>query len=159
MENYDRDIERKTPPLSLLDKAYFTLSVFCLVGFMCAVLLWKTQLVLFIRFQNPSVIASTSGGAEIGTIPILAVLTLSGFLLYLRGWKNQIPIFGNREIQYGEPPWNDTYPLFWRNKPKKKHSSASATSKKAHISLSYWSLPFFYFCWSYWPIYPRQSGK
>ncbi len=123
MENHDHYKEwgnKKMPPLSLLDKAIYFICLFVVVAFICAMLIYKTWLLLFIRFRDPDVIACASSVAEIGTIPILAVLTLSGFMLYLYGLKNQIPIFGNPAIRYGEPPWEGVYPIFWRNKPKKR---------------------------------------
>ena len=115
-----RSRKGKMPPLSCLDWALYFLCLILAVALLCAVLLGKDMLVRFLWFHNPVVIASTSPLEELGPIPIMAVLTLGLFIPPLAGMMNRIPIFGNPKISYGESPWDDTYPIFWRKKPKKR---------------------------------------
>lgn len=104
------------PPLTFLDKSIY---VFCMVlSFMSlfAVFLFLMQVQESIAASREGTLAYRSGASTLFAWPLL-FLPLSIFIFLLCCMEEKKPIFGDKSIQYGFPPYSaDCIPLFNRSK-------------------------------------------
>ncbi|CCX38481.1 uncharacterized protein BN452_02355 [Clostridium sp. CAG:1013] len=102
------------PPLSILDKTLYFLFLLLSYGLVLFFLLGILLLRKGIAFSDPTVVAASSKDLSFFfLIPLflLLVCTPVCFLEFTAG--NRLPLFGNRKIKYGRPPWDEhCYPLF-----------------------------------------------
>jgi hypothetical protein len=102
------------PPLSFLDKTIYFLFLLLSYGLGLFFLLGILLLRKSIAFSDPTVVAASSKDLSFFfLIPLflLLVCTPVCFLEFTAG--NRLPLFGNRKIKYGRPPWDEhCYPLF-----------------------------------------------
>ena len=118
------------PPLSFLDKTLYFLFLLLSYGLVLFFLLGILLLRKGIAFSDPTVIAASSKDLSFFfLIPLflLLVCTPVCFLEFTAG--NRLPLFGNRKIKYGHPPWDEhCYPLF--NSRYKKEAMIRPSKKE-----------------------------
>ena len=105
------------PPLTFLDKSiYFSCIV---ISFLLSLLLvfCLDDILNLIAFSNNNAIAYRSNSSMLFALPFLIYLEISIAIIIVVAWEEKKPIFGNKNINYGEYPFDeDCIPLF-----SKKH--------------------------------------
>ena len=100
----------KAPPLSAGDKALYHVMIWgCFVG---PWFLWvgATAIARDIMFATGRVIAFRMSGLWL--LHCCAGLIVAGVFEWMR--RERYPVFGNREVKYGPPQYNEVYPLLGR---------------------------------------------
>ena len=114
------------PPLTFVDKLiYFLfLIVFLAISFLPITIPISIQ--KHLTFSDPSAVAFMTTGGLWWTFPLSFYLLITTIVLFACGFERKIPLFGNPNLRYGEPPFKkNTYPLF-----KRKHYVLEQKSKK-----------------------------
>ncbi len=126
----------RRPPLSALDKAIYT-AVFVLWAVLLFFLVVITAVIRdAAAFKDSTVIAYRNNGCEFLALPLLVDLLLSAFLLYFATRGKKLPIFGNKNIRYGEHPWSeDCFPLFGPQSKRNRLNKREKDIKKALLGL------------------------
>lgn len=118
----------QNPPLSVLDGIIYAVlavaSVIAAPVLMAPVLDgWGSQV-----WQDPQVLACTRLGMGF-VMPALVYLMATGPLFFGTCILMRLPIFGNRQIAYGEYPWpKDCFPL---TDPRRKRTAAAPARRRA----------------------------
>ena len=114
------------PPLTFVDKLiYFLfLIVFLAISFLPITIPISIQ--KHLTFSDPSAVAFMTTGGLWWTFPLSFYLLITTIVLFACGFERKIPLFGNPNLRYGEPPFKkNIYPLF-----KRKHYVLEQKSKK-----------------------------
>ena len=114
------------PPLTFVDKLiYFLfLIVFLAISFLPITIPLSIQ--KHLTFSDPSAVAFMTMGGLWWTFPLSFYLLITTIVLFACGFEYKIPLFGNPNLRYGEPPFKkNIYPLF-----KRKHYVLEQKSKK-----------------------------
>ena len=128
---------KSPPPLSGLDKlAYGVLIALCAALIILIVVsgfaLWH-----YIAFRSEDVVASYTGAGVLLILPFFLYLTISFFVVISLTLGSKKPIFGNKNIRYGQYPWpEDLYPLF--DKRRKLRYKKPSESRFAKSMLRLW---------------------
>ena len=114
------------PPLTFVDKLIYFLFfiVFLAISFLPIIIPISIQ--KHLTFSDPSAVAFTTTGGLWWTFPLMFYLLITTIVLFACGFERKIPLFGNPNLRYGEPPFKkNIYPLF-----KRKHYVLEQKSKK-----------------------------
>lgn len=129
-----KDIAHRVPPLSGADKAIYLFLSALLTAGIFALLFWWDDLHDWIAFRNPAVIASRPGLSYLVVLPLMLLAEISGMITLICLWGGKQPIFGKKEIRYGEYPWKtDLFPLLGKQH-KTVRRSASERRFRAVLS-------------------------
>ena len=120
------------PPLSALDKgiysAIFTFAVFIIL----ATAIWFEYTSNSIAFGHTGTVAYRKDSSFLFALPFLLHILIAAFVIVFGGWDSKTPIFGNRNIRYGEYPYKkDCVPIFQR----KKYNIQTKPSQKKFICI------------------------
>lgn len=118
------------PPLSAVDKLIYWTLIAALFALDLFLIFGPLILVDIIAFADETVIASVIGPGFLWCFPSFAVVAAVTVVLWDRGYKKRIPIFGRKNFKYGPPAWPRVYPLFMKNKPHVRVSQKEAKRKK-----------------------------
>lgn len=119
-------LKRRKPPLSPLDKALYGvwfLFHFCVLAGL--LILLTVALPRIVAFHDAQVVAYHSSMMTMWLVaPLALYLFVTVFLVAMYPYAAQIPIFGNRKVEYGRDPWDlRCFPLtdrrHWQRPPKK----------------------------------------
>lgn len=104
----------RRPPLSFLDKTIYFLFLLLSYGLGLFFLLGILLLRKSIAFSDPTVVAASSKDLSFFfLIPLFLLLVCTPVCFWEFTAGNRLPLFGNRKIKYGHPPWDEhCYPLF-----------------------------------------------
>lgn len=108
-----KDIAHRVPPLSGVDTAIYLggIAIICGVGVgYVALVSWLSK---YAALRDPAVSAYIRTPSSLLFLPFLAFLALGCLLPLLYFFKKRKPIFGSKQIRYGEAPWKaEWYPIF-----------------------------------------------
>ncbi|MBQ2734124.1 MAG: hypothetical protein IJF74_08185, partial [Clostridia bacterium] len=77
-----------------------------------------------------------NNGCEFFMLPLFINMLLSGIALYFATRGKKLPIFGNKDIRYGEYPWaKDCYPIFGKQSKHLRQTPRESDIKKALFGL------------------------
>jgi len=105
------------PPLTFLDKFIYILFLIISGILSFSLVLIPVFIQKKITFTDSSAIAFETTGSIFWILPLTLYILLSAWILGICGLEDSIPLFGNPNLRYGEPPFKrNTYPLFRRKK-------------------------------------------
>ncbi len=110
----------QTPPLSFLDKCIYG------VGFLLVAVIFVFVFWLYVGFprrfsmQDSFVIAADERATSLWFCPLGFYLVISLLVIVAVPCSMKKPIFGNSKITYGPPHWESIYPLFGKQKRRRK---------------------------------------
>lgn len=103
------------PPLTFVDKLIYFLFLIVFLAISFSPLVIATLIQRELTFSDPSAIAFTTTGGLWWVFPLSFYLLITTFALFICGFERRIPLLGNPELRYGEPPFKkNIYPLFKR---------------------------------------------
>lgn len=102
------------PPLSFLDKTIYFLLLLLSYGLGFFLLVLLLLLRRSIAFSDPGVVAASAKDLSFFFLaPLFLFLVCTPVCFWELTAGNKLPLFGNREINYGRPPWDEhCFPLF-----------------------------------------------
>ena len=132
----NKQTANRRPPLSTLDKTIYT-AVFVLWAVLLFLLVVITNVIQdAVALKDSTVIAYRNNGCEYLALPLFTVLLIGTFWLYFSTRGKKLPIFGNKDIRYGESPWaKDCYPIFGPQSTRIKLKKREKDIKKALLGL------------------------
>lgn len=121
------------PPLSFLDKC-----VYCFAFVMAFIV---TLLFIFgcdyfrglIAFSDPSTLAYTPHASFLFLVPFVLYFEISSIVFLFVKFQEKKPIFGNRKITYGQPPWDKSYYPLFDARRKKLYEKPSQKKYRKHM--------------------------
>lgn len=121
------------PPLSFLDKC-----VYCFAFLMAFILplLFVIGCEYFrdlIAFNDLSTLAYTPHVSFFILLPFLFYFLLSSIVFLYVKFQEKKPIFGNRKIIYGQPPWDKSYYPLFDARRKKLYEKPSQKKYRKHM--------------------------
>lgn len=126
----------KMPPLYWIDKLIY-ITIIAMLVIVCALLLLYTLFgIEKLYFQEPDVVAFDRHASTLWSLPTLFLL-IGTTAAIGSACNSRHPIFGIPNFRYGPSQYPRIYPLFSKDKPKKKkHRSASKINLLFGVSLS-----------------------
>lgn len=126
----------RRPPLSVLDKAIYV-GIFVFLTALLILLLFISYIAMdAIALKDRTVVAYRNNGCEFFMLPLFINILLSGIALYFATRGKKLPIFGNKDIRYGEYPWaKDCYPIFGKQSKHLRQTPRESDVKKALFGL------------------------
>ncbi len=105
---------QEVPPLSRLDKGiYIAIMVVCLLAAAALAFDWSWWGEKIFGEAVRTVALRREFSEFFAAFLIVAVLLVLVFTLHIKGFVERIPIFGNKNVKYGEYPWpKKLYPIF-----------------------------------------------
>lgn len=105
-------VQLKTSPLSFLDKLVYA------VGYILLIVIFVAGIVGFgagqykTAFSDAAVLASDSGLSIILAVFILLLAVMVPLVCWYEINRKRLPLFGDKDIEYGKSPWKKVYPVF-----------------------------------------------
>ncbi|MBR5489789.1 MAG: hypothetical protein IKV79_00795 [Oscillospiraceae bacterium] len=119
-------VKRPNPPLSALDKGIYIATM--LLGLILGpcTLGWHIYLRELLAFSDGALASKVVSFPTALAFPMVFFIVIGGMLLFGLGFVGKVPIFGNKNVEYGVYP-NPTglYPLFDPRRKLKGKSSAN----------------------------------
>lgn len=82
-----------------------------------------------VAFSDRRVVASTVGEGNLNSF-FLMLWCMIAFVVILAGFQqHRIPVFGRKDVTYGQPKYDDIYPLLSKDRPRKKLSPSQKTRR------------------------------
>ena len=132
-----KDTAHRVPPLSGVDTAIYLggIAMICGVGVgYVALVSWLSK---YAALRDSAVIAYIRTPSSLLFLPFLAFLALGCLLPLMFFFKKRKPIFGSKQIHYGEAPWKAKwYPLF--GPQRKRHPLPEKGRRRARKQLRIW---------------------
>ena len=146
----------QTPPLSFLDRCIYG------IGFLLVIVIFVFVFWFYVAFphrfalQDSFVIAVDERLTTLWFFPFCFYLGISLLVIVSVPYTMKKPIFGNPEITYGPPHWESIYPLFGKQKNKRKPSSKER--KGTSVLFFGWLIIFFiFFFLSFFSLFGRNT--
>lgn len=128
----------KTPPLSALDRFIYAVTL-CISAAFCISLIIAVELVKrTLIFSDENELAFKDHISFLWCLPFFLLIVTTIAALYGSYYSAGKPIFGNKNVKYGSPPWDNTYPMFGKNKSSKKKDLKPIDKRTRKISISIW---------------------
>lgn len=101
------------PPLTLLDKSIYILCLILSVSSGFALIIGLAFLKKQIAFADTDAVAFTTNASTALALPFVLYFTISAAIFFIVCLEDKKPLFGNKNIHYGIPPYApDCIPLF-----------------------------------------------
>ena len=146
----------QTPPLSFLDQCIYG------IGFLLVIVIFVFIFWFYVAFthrfalQDSFVIAVDERLTTLWFFPFCFYLGISLLVIVSVPYRMKKPIFGNSKITYGPPHWESIYPLFGKQKNKRKPSSKER--KGTSVLFFGWLIIFFvFFFLSFFSLFGRNT--
>jgi hypothetical protein len=146
----------QTPPLSFLDQCIYG------VGFLLVIITFVFVFWFYCGFphrfalQDGFVIAADERLTTLWFFPLWFYLVISLLGIVAIPCTMKKPIFGNSEITYGPPHWENIYPLFGKQKNKRKPSSKERKGT-AVLFFGWLTIFFIFFFLSFFSLFGRNT--
>ena len=107
--------KRYNPPLTFVDKFIYILFLVVFIAISFSLIIIPLYIQKRLTFSDPSAVAFMTTGGLWWTFPLSFYLLITTIVLFACGFDQKIPLFGNPNLRYGEPPFKKSiYPIFRR---------------------------------------------
>ncbi|MBQ8302884.1 MAG: hypothetical protein IJX97_05015 [Clostridia bacterium] len=121
------------PALSTLDKALYYIGFIIAIIIPFSILMICLQTNRDIAFEDSEVIAFNTTASALFVFPFTFTFLVFGLSILAHGYESKFPIFGRKDIKYGEYPYKtEIYPLF---RKRSNYVNKSPNSKRTTASL------------------------
>lgn len=104
------------PPLSFLDCCIYWLGYFLLLVLLLTFAIGSRLVFVHYVFSDPNVIAAEESLSTLLGLPFYLYVLISGFIVLNTCHTDKKPIFGNKNVNYKNPRWKKTSPIFAKEK-------------------------------------------
>lgn len=132
-----KDTAHRVPPLSGVDTAIYLGGIVMICGVGVGYVALASWLSKYAALRDPAVSAYIRTPSSLLFLPFLGFLALGCLLPLVYFFKKRKPIFGSKQIRYGEAPWKaEWYPIFGTQ--QKGHPLPVKTRRRARKHIRIW---------------------
>lgn len=145
MKKKHKQTAHRRPPLSALDQSVYLLLSLAICGICAGYTYGWVRLSWYIVYMDSAVIVADKHAGYLFLIPFWFFCVLGMLAPLLHAFYKHKPLFGNKQVRYGQSPWKtDTYPMFGSQHKSFRRSPKAV--QKTKLCRWLWFLGFLLVC-------------